>query len=182
MNRISGIDVDALYENHGEALLVFLARRTGEPEVALDLWAETFARAIEKRRSFRGSTPEEAVSWLYTIAKRQLAHYQRRGRAEQRAYRRVGLERPAATPEVVDDLVRRAGLSALRSALADALNELSPAVREAVSRRVVQEQSYARIASDLGTSEQAVRARVSRGLSALADQLTVVTAVEEHSR
>jgi RNA polymerase sigma-70 factor (ECF subfamily) len=169
--RARHLDVDDLYRLHAEPLLVFFARRTGDPAVALDLWAETFARAVESHRSFRGSSPEEAAAWLYAIGRRQLATYHRRGRAEQRALRRLKLERPPATPEVLDDLARRAGLDEMREALAGALEQLSPGVREAVERRVVTAQSYADIATALDTTEQAVRARVSRGLSALADHL-----------
>jgi DNA-directed RNA polymerase specialized sigma24 family protein len=59
----------------------------------------------------------------------------------------------------------------MRAALAAALAELTPSVREAVEQRVVAERSYSDIAASLGTTEQAIRARVSRGLSALADAL-----------
>ena len=150
---------------------MFFARRAGYPSVALDLWAETFARALASSRSFRGTTPEEGAAWLYAIGRKLLASYHRRGRAEQRALRRLKLERPPASPEVLDDLARRAGLAEMREALAGALDQLSPAVREAVERRVVTDQSYAEIAAALDTTEQAIRARVSRGLSTLADHL-----------
>ena len=62
--RRTGIDVDALYAARRERVLLFLKRRTGDAEVALDLWAETFARAVERRDTYRGSTPEEAAGWL----------------------------------------------------------------------------------------------------------------------
>lgn len=172
------IDVDALYAEHCEGVLLFLARRTGEPDVALDLWAETFARALQGRQSYRGSTPEEAAGWIYGIARKLLANYHRRGEAEHRAVQRLRLERPPASPEVLADLERRAELAAMRAALAAALAELTPAVREAVEQRVVAERPYSEIAHSLGTTEQAVRARVSRGLSALADALDPTTPSE----
>src|SRR3954470_22438411 len=84
------MDVDALYAKHRDALLVFLVRRTADTEVALDLWAETFAQAVASRRRYRGTTEAEAAAWLYAIAKRQLALYYRRGKAEQRALQRLG--------------------------------------------------------------------------------------------
>lgn len=176
--RREGIDVVALYAEHREGVLLFLARRTGEADTALDLWAETFARAVESRHSYRGSTPEEAAGWIYGIARKLLAGYHRRGYAEQRAVQRLRLERPPASPEVLADVERRAGLADVRASLAAALAELTPAVREAVEQRVVAERSYADIAQSLGTTEQAVRARVSRGLSALADALDPTTSAE----
>ena len=44
------LDIESLYERHAETLLVFFTRRTFDPEVATDLWAETFAQALAGRR------------------------------------------------------------------------------------------------------------------------------------
>jgi RNA polymerase sigma factor (sigma-70 family) len=165
------MDVDALYAKHRDALLVFLVRRTADTEVALDLWAETFAQAVASRRRYRGTTEAEAAAWLYTIAKRQLGLYYRRGRAEQKAMHKLGLERPAATPELIEEIEARAGLETVRRELGEALATLSENVREAIRLRVVDELPYAEVARSLHISEQAARARVSRGLAALAEFL-----------
>lgn len=165
------MDVDALYARHRDELLLFLVRRTADAQVAMDLWAETFALAVEGRRRYRGTSDAEAAGWLYGIARRQLALYYRRGRTEDRAVRRLGLERPPAPPEVLAEAERRAGLDAVRVELAAALATLSEPVRDAVRLRVVDELPYADLAARLRISEPAARARVSRGLAALADLL-----------
>lgn len=66
--KLTADDIADLHDAHAAALLCYLARRTLEPEVAVDLMAETFARAITQRHRFRGSSHEEAVAWLYAIA------------------------------------------------------------------------------------------------------------------
>ncbi len=175
-------DIEALYARHREPLLLFLARRTADPQVALDLWAETFAHAAISRRRFRGTSDEESAGWLYAIARRRLALYYRRGHAERRMLDRLKLERTPAGPELLAEVERRAGLAALRVELAAALAELSPAVRGAVQLRVVEELPYAEVARRLNTSEQAARARVSRGLSALAELLDTATIREAVAR
>jgi RNA polymerase sigma-70 factor (ECF subfamily) len=148
-----------------------LVRRTADTEVALDLWAETFAQALAGRRRFRGTTDAEAAGWLFGIARRQLALYYRRGRAEQRALHKLGLERPPADDELIAEIERRSGLDELRRELSSALAALSDPVREAVRLRIVDELPYADVARSLRISEPAARARVSRGLAALADHL-----------
>jgi RNA polymerase sigma factor (sigma-70 family) len=175
MSNSGALDVDALFARHRDELLLFLARRTADPEIALDLWAETFAQAVAGRGRFRGGTGEEAAAWLYGIARRQLAHYYRRGTIERRALGRLQLERPPAGPEVLAEIERRAGLGELRGALADALAQLTPGVREAVALRVVDELPYSAVATRLGIAEPAARARVSRGLAALAELLDAPT-------
>ena len=169
MSAREGIDVEELFAAHRDGVLVFLVRRAGDTEVALDLWAETFAQAVLGQKRFRGSSPEEAAGWLFGIARRQLAAYHRRGYAERRAMDRLKLERAPASPGVLEELERRAGLGELRAELTAALATLSPLVRDAVELRVVGELDYPSLAARLGTSEPAARARVSRGLSSLAD-------------
>jgi RNA polymerase sigma-70 factor (ECF subfamily) len=165
------LDLEELYAQRGEQLLLFLVRRTADPEIALDLWAESFAQAAAGRQRFRGSRHDEAAAWLFAIARRQLALYYRRGRVERRALHRLKLERPPAGQDVLLELSRRAQLDAVRVELAAALAELSPAIRHAVALRVVEEHSYPEVSNRLGISEAAARARVSRGLAALARQL-----------
>ena len=165
------LDLETLYARHREPLLLYLARRTADPQVALDLWAETFAHAAAGRRRFRGSSDEEQAAWLYGIARRRLALYYRRGSAERRALDRLKLERPPADPGVLAEIERRAGLAELRLELKAALAQLSPAIRDAVALRVVAELPYPDVSRRLGISEAAARARGSRGLSALAGAL-----------
>lgn len=172
------IDIEALYAAHREPLLLFLARRTADPQIALDLWAETFAHAAAGLSRFRGRGDDEAAAWLYAIARRRLALYYRRGSCERRALDRLQLERPPADPGLLAEIERRAGLVALRSELAAALAQLSPGVRDAVRLRVVDELAYTDVAGRLGISEQAARARVSRGLASLAGLLDAKTISE----
>jgi RNA polymerase sigma-70 factor (ECF subfamily) len=61
------------------------------------------------------------------------------------------------------ELIERESASELQRAL----DGLPSEQREAVERRVLQEAAYAAIAEQVGCSEQVVRKRVSRGLSAL---------------
>ncbi|MDQ8046104.1 MAG: RNA polymerase sigma factor [Solirubrobacteraceae bacterium] len=165
------LDIAALVARHRDDLLVFLARRTADPEVALDLWSETFAQATLSAGRYRGTTDAEAGAWLFQIARHQLSHYYRRGQAERRAMQRLGIERPPVTPELEADVVRRAGLSELRGELREAVAALSDDVREALTLRVIDELPYSDVADRLSISEPAARARMSRGLKTLADLL-----------
>jgi RNA polymerase sigma factor (sigma-70 family) len=172
------LDVAALYERHRKELLLFFARRTADAEVALDLWAETFAQAVVAAKRFRGRTEAEEAGWLYAIARRQLALYYRRGTAEGKAMRKLGIERPPADALVEAELVRAAGLSDLRRELAGALDTLSADTRQALELRIVHELPFADVARRLAITEPTARARVSRGLRALGDLLDRDTITE----
>ena len=161
----------ALYRDTAQNLVVFFARRTYDAEAAADLMAETFAKAYLGRRRFRGSTDEEARSWLFGIARRRFAMYVRRGKAERRALRRLGLERPQLVELDYTRIEELAGLDAMRETLAKHVSGLAPAQQVALELRVVRELPYPDVANRLGISEQAARARVSRALRALGSAL-----------
>lgn len=168
-------DISRLYRLHAEALVRFLARRTYDPEVAIDLVAETFAAAFEGRARFRGETDDEAVGWLYGIARNQLGAWYRRGDVERRAVRRLGVDVRPLTDEEQERIEDLAELADLRDRVAELLEELPADARAAVRLRIVEERSYGEAAAELGVSEQAVRARVSRALRALAARLEEVS-------
>ena len=157
----------ALYRRESQLVLMFCARRVLDPEIALDLTAETFAQAFRGRRGFRGTTEVEARAWLLTIARRQIARYLRRGALDRGAIERLGIQVPRLEPGEAEEIERRASLPQLRAAVAAALEHIGDDQREALRLRVVEERSYEQIADILGVNETTARARVSRGLRAL---------------
>jgi RNA polymerase sigma factor (sigma-70 family) len=172
----------ALYRREAELVLRFCARRVLDPETAVDLCAETFAQAFRGRRGFRGTTAAEARAWLLTIARRQVARYLQRGKLDRRAREAIGLQTPRLEPDEAEEIERRAGLAALRHALSEELERLGGDQREALRLRVVEERPYPEVASSLGVSEATARARVSRGLRALAAALEVRAVTEGERR
>jgi RNA polymerase sigma factor (sigma-70 family) len=141
-------------------------RATGDPEVAADLTAETFAAALVARRRY-DPTRGAPATWLYGIAANKLNDWRRRGYAEERARRRLGME-PIALSEA--DVLELKRLSA-EVTLVDLLEELPGDQREALRARLLDERDYAEIAGEAGVSEAVVRKRVSRGLAGLRGRL-----------
>jgi RNA polymerase sigma factor (sigma-70 family) len=179
MSRLSDREEFArVYAEHSRGLVAFFVRRTYDAQLALDLTAETFAQAFAGRRRFRGATEQQATAWLYTIANRQLTHYWRRGRAEGRAVRKLGLEVPVLDDDAAARIIELSGLGDLRTAIAEELARLPEPTQQAIKLRVVEERAYSEVAEVLGTTEIAVRARVSRGLIALAAALDLADYAE----
>ncbi len=165
-----------LYDRYAEAILAFLVRRTWDPEVAVDILAETFAVALEGRHRFRGRDREAAGAWLYGIARHQLADHFRREGAQRRALARLGIERRPLTDVEYERIEELAGSRELRDHVAEELDALPVDQREAVRLRVVEEQRYETLARTLEISQDTARARVSRGLQALRATLDAATA------
>jgi RNA polymerase sigma-70 factor, ECF subfamily len=166
------------YREHATALLGFFVRRTLDPHVALELVAETFATAFQRRRQFRGQTDGQAAAWLYRIAANQHNRYVRRGRVHQRAIHRLTIAPPSYTDEDLARVEELAKVDAMRSTIRTGFDELPEAQRRALALRVVQEMPYPEVARRLGVSEQTARARVSRGLRHL--QAAVAASHEEN--
>lgn len=159
-------------------MLLFLTRRTLDGEVALELTAETFAQAWRGWQRVRVDSREEMRAWLFTIARRQLGHYFRRGHAQRAAVRRLGIRTPSVHEEDLAAIEDAAGLSDVRLGLAAELAQLSDEQREALQLRVVEEMPYEEVARRLGVSEPAARARVSRALRSLQHSLTAATVAD----
>jgi RNA polymerase sigma-70 factor (ECF subfamily) len=159
------------YDAYAERVLVYFTRRVLDVDVAFDLLSETFAKALERRRQFRGRAPEQEQAWLFSIARSELLHYWRDGRVERSALARLGVAVPGLTDPEIERIEELAGLAQLAAPLADAMAALPREQRRAVELRVVEECPYAEVARTLGVSEPTARARVSRGLRALARRL-----------
>lgn len=157
-----------LYRRNAEPILAFLHRRTGCPQTAADLTAETFAAAFASRRAYR-DTGAPARAWLFTIARRQLAHFVRHEKVRAKYRHRLGVDPITLSDSDIERVETLADLEPLRRALRDAVARLPHGQAEAVRLRVADSLPYAEVATRLGCSQGAARVRVSRGLTHLAD-------------
>jgi RNA polymerase sigma factor (sigma-70 family) len=151
------------YARHEEAVLRFFMRKVGDPELAADLAAETFAGALLSSRRFRRRA-EPAGAWLFGIARHTLSGSLRRTRVAARARRTLELPPLLLT----DDVLER--IAALSDPALSLVKDLPEGQRAALHERVVEEREYADIARELRCSEAVVRKRVSRALSTLRGQ------------
>ncbi|MGB3411335.1 MAG: RNA polymerase sigma factor [Microthrixaceae bacterium] len=152
-----------LYDRHSEVIYRFVLRRIGEREVALEVTAETFARAWFGREKFIDHRSGTALPWLYGIAANVIRESVRRQQLSNRATHRLGMalgidRRIIPTP---------AWNEGLDEDLDDALRSLPPEQRRAVELRVLDDETYTTVAEELDCSEGAARIRVPRGLRAL---------------
>lgn len=154
-------DFGAFYDRHLGAVTAFVGRRVRQPEVIFDLVAETFARALEHRAHYDAARGP-AIGWLIGISRNLITDAVRRGEVEAASRIRLGMA-PVELEDEQLELIAERGAIDLRTAL----SSLPAEQRDGVIRRVLLDESYTTIASDLRCSEQVVRKRVSRGLAAL---------------
>jgi RNA polymerase sigma factor (sigma-70 family) len=149
------------YDRHVAAVLGFFRRRVRDPELSLDLTAETFAAALASlERYVPGDVPARA--WLFAIARHKLLDMLRDREVEDRGRRALAMQ-----PLIVDDV----GLAVVERVAAEGaltlLDGLPPDQREAIVARYVEDREYKEIGADLRCSSSVVRQRASRGLRAL---------------
>jgi RNA polymerase sigma-70 factor (ECF subfamily) len=155
------------YARHEDFVLAVFMRRLGSrrPDLAADLAAETFARALAARAQFDPARGEPRA-WLYGIARHVFAQSVKRGRVEDRARRRLRVERLALDDESIARIEELTGDTAL-AALAGLPEDQQLAVRG----RVIDEADYEDLARTLRCSPSLARQRVSRGLRTLRQRL-----------
>jgi RNA polymerase sigma factor (sigma-70 family) len=155
------------YELVARDLVGYFARRTGDPQLAMDLLGATFLAAFEQRALCRASTQGQRAAWVYRIAASKLADHFRGQEREQHAVARLDSELRALTRAEVSAIERLAGSSEIEQRVRAAFDQLSYEQQTALDLHVIQERSYAEVSHALQISEPAARARVSRGISAL---------------
>jgi RNA polymerase sigma-70 factor (ECF subfamily) len=151
------------YERHVGAVTSYVARRVGRgrADLAFDVVAETFARALKHRGQYDPARGP-AIAWLLGIARHLIYDAARRRRVDAAARQRLGMPPVWLDDEQLARIEERGAVD-----LAAALAALPAAQREAVLRRVLAEEPYPAIAADVGCSEQVIRQRVARGLARL---------------
>lgn len=157
----------AFYRHFERRVLGFFMKATGQPDLAADLAAETFARALESVASFDPARGR-ADQWLFGIARNVLAESYRRGRVEAAARARLGLPQLILDDHAAETITR---LSTGDDSAFVALAGLPREHQQAIEERVLRGRSYPEIAGELRCSEALVRQRVSRGLRALRTRL-----------
>lgn len=103
----------------------------------------------------------------FAIAYRKLADSQRRGCAEDRARRRLGIERI----ELTDDDIARIERLGQADSVAALVEGLPANQQQAIRAHVIEERPYGELAVEFETSEAVLRKRVSRGLAAIRKRL-----------
>lgn len=157
----------AFYRHFERPMLGYFMHATGRAELAADLAAETFARALESVTSF-DPTQGRADQWLFGIARNVLRESYRHGHVEAAARQRLGLPELILDDHAAETIAR---LTAGERAATVALAELPEEQQQAINARIVHERDYPEIAQELRCSEALVRQRVSRGLRTLRNRL-----------
>lgn len=159
-----GGDMDAFgafYVRYREVLLGHLVRRLRRPELAADVMAESFARALIVVKDDQTELPHAPAAWLFAVAMCDSARSQR---VEMTARARLGLERIVLDEDDIDKILE---IAAAHDLAKDVRAHVSEVEWQALRARIVDEQPYAVIAERLRCSQAVVRKRVSRARSQL---------------
>lgn len=147
----------ALYDQHHPAILAYFVRRIGSQD-ALDATDDVFA--VAWRRLSLVPAGDEALCWLYAVARNVVANRLRSERRRSRLLARLGGLRPpeilAPEPEVLRNLEGKQVLELLAS--------LRPADQELVLLSYWEGLSHSEIGEVLGCTKGAVDARMHRAL------------------
>lgn len=168
---------DALVVTHSADVYALLYRLTENHEEAADLTQETFMRALNAIKSFRGES--NLKTWLYRIAvnesRNRFRWWKRRNRenmisldaaiGESETPLSETIQSGAANPE--ENILRREREATLR----EAVQSLPEIFRQAVVFCDVENLSYEEIAATLSINVGTVKSRIARGREELRRKL-----------
>ncbi|GLW05343.1 DNA-directed RNA polymerase sigma-70 factor [Microtetraspora sp. NBRC 13810] len=159
--RLAGFE--AVYRETYSRIADYAARRCDSPQDAADVVAETFA--VAWRRTDEMPRGEEAMPWLYGVARRVLANH-RRGEVRRQA-------RSAELDAEMADLYGADPESTVElRVIGEAFRTLSEEDREVLALVAWEELDREEIAAVLGLSRNAVRIRLHRARRRFSGALT----------
>jgi RNA polymerase sigma-70 factor (ECF subfamily) len=148
---------DVLYRISFPRLVGQIYAMCGSVTEAQDCVQEAFIRAWDKRRTL--DTEQSPEAWVRTVAYRLAVSRWRRARMAFRSPDRSQQPAPPSVPDIT------------RVALARALQQLPPDQRRAIVLHHLCDLSVADIAQEVGAPVGTIKARLSRGRTALATLL-----------
>lgn len=157
-------EFDAFYLGSFARVVGALYAMTGDLAEAQDVTQDAFVRAWDRRRELSSAAHPEA--WVRTVAWRLAVSRWRRTRTALLAHRRYGVPADAPEPETPD------------TALMAALRRLPDAQRRAVVLHHLCDLPVEQVALETGAPVGTVKARLSRGRTALAHHLTDTAPLE----
>jgi RNA polymerase sigma-70 factor (ECF subfamily) len=151
VNRIRGGDCQAeaeLVERYKCAVMSIIRREVGDAAVADDLYQETFCIVLEKIREGDIREPDKLSGFVCGVAKnRVIKYFQRAARQESFTENVESAPVPHATPDQLDELLRKEEAGIVRQILGEMTNERDAQV---LFRFYLEEHDKERIRADLG--------------------------------
>jgi RNA polymerase sigma-70 factor (ECF subfamily) len=154
-----------LYDNYFGKIYSYIYRKTGDRQVAEDLTADTFMKALANIKGYK-YTGQPFVAWLYRIAANLVADHYRSRRVTAPLDEGMQVAATEGDPE-------EAALAADdQLAMARAIQTLSPDQQDVILLRFSSGLKLKEIAEVVGKTEGAVKALMFRALGGLKGKLT----------
>jgi RNA polymerase sigma-70 factor (ECF subfamily) len=164
-----------VFDRHAGAVYRYLYRRVGQDAVE-ELAADTFVTAFDLRDRFQA---DDALPWLYGIARNVVRRHRRTERRRERAHTRAG---SLVAAETTDDLIEdRLDAAAAAPQLFAALQRLEPGDREVLLLFAWEELSYQEIAASLDIAMGTVASRLNRARRSMRECLTDIRTTESEA-
>jgi len=156
-------DVAAAMRRLSDGAFGLIRRMVRDREEALDLTQDVLVRVLSRRRP---DSPADLKAYAMRAAYRAALNALRDRKRHARIHDRLAAEQRSRpdNPDAIETAERK-------RMIAEALGELPPKQREAISYRFFGELAVAEIAAAMGISEGAVKVHLFRGLANLNAQL-----------
>lgn len=158
-----------LYNKYYRQIFLFVFKRTGEEEVAADITAQVFLKAMLKIQKYvYKGVPFSA--WLYRIASNEANQYFR----NQKKQRVISMDKSdieRVMKEADDSPGEEDHMEMYQEVLIETLNEMKPKEVEIIELRFFEKRPYKEVADILGITETNAKVRVYRILDRLKKRL-----------
>jgi RNA polymerase sigma-70 factor, ECF subfamily len=162
-----------LFEEHYDSILRYCIYHTAQVEIARDITAETFYKALKNIWRFR-FTGAPFSAWLYRIAANEVTDYFRRKKYTHQSLSEamereelVAFEYRKNLQEEMDSLQQKLEENRAYQKIRSAMEKMPLHYRDVLILRFVEEKKIDEICKILGKKEGTVKSLISRGIASL---------------
>jgi len=171
---VAGATPEELFRCYHSRVVAYFARRGCSREDSRDLAQETFLRVYNNMDTFRGES--SMATWLFQIAANLYKNTLRSHSTQKRDGLEVPLDTTGAETAMIDENHEDDALGTLLTEervrkLREAMEGLSPQMRQAVMLRVDRDLKYREIADEMRVSIETVKAHLYQARQHLRDKL-----------
>lgn len=140
--RLESAEIARLYDEHSDELRRMVAGVVGDWNLVQDVIQSTFRKLLEQGHRAKA---ESRKSWLFRVAYVEALAVHRRSGTQRKLFARLSQQDPQAELSADDCLASAEQVAAVRQAI----EQLSPDLRQVLRMRIYDDKSFAEIAEEL---------------------------------
>jgi len=169
-SKTNPLDFEEIFDSYYPRIFRYILYRTGNPDIAKDISAETFYKALNKINTYN-SDRGSFSAWVYKIANNEINYYFRKKKYEPASYNAAieegGFAEPQAKVDIENEFIEVQEEMAKNKdflQICEAIKNIPQIYQEVITLRFLENKKISEISMILDKKEGTIKSILSRGI------------------